>query len=131
MAVVIRADRNERFVRINLDGILIDVENEKPDIEFEVYLGNRCIASGTGRDALDKALGGLRIIMDRELLKELADAVFLLNAEEGEAVFLAKSGNAGLMLCDGQDYDRLGVDAFDYASDFLLRRFPAEDISGI
>lgn len=54
-----------------------------------------------------------------------------MNAEGGEAVFLAKSGKAGLMLCERADYDRLGVDAFDYASDFLLRRYPAEDTSGI
>lgn len=76
MTVVIRADRNDRFVTINLDGILIDVENENPDIEFEVYFGGKFIDGGTGREALDKALGGLRVIMDRELLKELADAIF-------------------------------------------------------
>ncbi|MFK0382450.1 hypothetical protein [Agrobacterium sp. NPDC090273] len=131
MTVVIRADRDDRFVTINFDGILIDVENENPDIEFEVYLGGMCIGNGTGRDALDKALAGLRVIMDRELLKKLADAIFRLNADGGEAVFLANSGKAGLMLCEGPDYDRLGVDAFEYASDFLLRRFPAEDTSRI
>jgi len=127
MTVVIRADRNDRFVTVNFDGTLINVENENPDIEFEVYLGGKCIDGGTGREALNKALGGLRVIMDREILKELADAIFRLNAEGKEAKFLARSGNAGLMLCEGEDYDRLGADAFEYASDFLLSRFPAKD----
>lgn len=69
--------------------------------------------------------------MDRESLKELADAVFRLNSEGGAATFLAKSGKAGLMLCEGQDYDRLGVEAFEYAADFLISRFPEENASEI
>lgn len=47
MTIVVRADRNDRFVTVNLDGILIDVENEHPDIEFEVYLGGKCTLFGS------------------------------------------------------------------------------------
>jgi len=130
MTIVVRADRNDMFITINFDGILIDVKNEHPDIEFEVYLDGECIGHGVGRDALDKVLGGLRVIIDRQLLKELADAILQVNADGGEATILAKSGRAGLMLCDGQDYERLGVGAFDYAADFLLSHFPAEDAPG-
>lgn len=124
VTAVIRARRVSELVRISLDGLRTEYEDAHAKLDFEVYLDGVLIGSGSSRDELDKALGALREIMDDELLKELGSSLVELAFQAEPSELIARSGRAGIMLCEAAEYDRRGEKAFVYASDFLLDRQP-------
>lgn len=54
MSVVVRPEPDDQFIKIAIDGELIDVANEHQDFEFEVYAddGTQIGTRNKGRDAL-------------------------------------------------------------------------------
>lgn len=121
-AIVVRAQRNSPLVRIIVNGEWAAIEDLHPDLEFEVYLDGVLIGSGVGRDELDRALGGLKEIMDDGSLAELASAILELYAEGKRTELIATSAKEKLMLGEIEDCDLRGPGVLRYAEDFLLER---------
>ncbi|MBY5646359.1 hypothetical protein [Rhizobium leguminosarum] len=70
MSVVVRPDPNDQFIKITINGELIDTANEHQDFEFEVYSEDGTpIAANKGREAFEKALAALRVFNDRQILR--------------------------------------------------------------
>lgn len=97
MSITIRPDPLDRFVRICIDGSLIDAANPNQDIEFEVYsVDGALIAAGRSKASLDKALLALRTNTDtatsrkaaEELARRIADRALEYYAA-GEVLDLA------------------------------------------
>jgi len=124
ISVVVRARSNSPLIVISIDGHLIEIEDPHPEMEFEVYLDGALVGSGVGRDQLDNALLGLRSILNAARLKELASYLVQFSVEDKPVELLATFEDAGLMFCDRQNYDSLGPNAFGYAEDFMLERYP-------
>ncbi|WFU49141.1 hypothetical protein [Sinorhizobium terangae] len=71
--VVVRPDPMDRFVRISIDGILVDVVNQHQGIEFEVYASDGTFIGQGRTGALDNVLAALRVYSGKKALREKAD----------------------------------------------------------
>lgn len=121
VSVIVQAYQASESVRITFNGPHLSSAGEHPVLKFAVYLDGALVASGSGREDLDRALGALRELIDRELLRKLASLLLEL-AVLGPFDVMAKEGRAGLMVCETGELELRGAEAFQYFDDFILER---------
>jgi len=65
MNITIKSDPDDLYIVVIIDGKIEYAENTTPNFEFSVQVDGEIIATGKGRDELDKALGLARAIKIR------------------------------------------------------------------
>lgn len=62
MNIIMKSDPDDLYIVVVIDGKIEYTENATPNFEFSVQVDGKIIATGKGRDELDKALGLAREI---------------------------------------------------------------------
>ncbi|MBY5511852.1 hypothetical protein [Rhizobium leguminosarum] len=107
MSVVVRPDPDDKFIKIAINGELVDATNEHQDFEFEVYAddGTPIGTEKKGREAFDKALGALRVFNDRQIMRAAGIKEDLIRRTSNLTESYAASGENSNIAVRIQDTD--------------------------